>query len=153
MFGQDATFEDATVNHWQVATWKNRPEQVSLSTDVIPDGTAALRMQIIEDADDVSLYQPFIVIPNQQYRLTAWVKTEDVVVSVQERGRTGACLTRFDQAVCAESILGTSDWKQITWEFYSSDVSVLNIGCRRRGHGIACKGTAWFDDLELEEIQ
>ena len=151
-FEQEATFEDATVHHWQVTTWKNRPDQVSLSTDVMHEGVAALKMQITEDADDVSLYQPVAVVPNQQYRLTAWVKTEDVAVAPEQDGTTGACLTLFDQDVSTESVLGTSDWKQITWEFNSGDASVLNIGCRLGSHGSACTGTAWFDDLMLEKI-
>ena len=152
-FQQEATFDDSTVNHWQVTTWKNRPEQVSVSTDVIHEGTAALKMQITEDADDVSLYQPVNVVPNHLYRLTAWVKTDDVVVGLQENGTTGACLTLYDYAVSTESILGTNDWKMITLEFNSADVTVLNIGCRLGNHGSACTGTAWFDNLKLEKVE
>ncbi len=113
-FEQEASFKDSTVNHWQVTTWKNRPEQVSVSTDVMHEGTAPLKIQVTEESDDITLYQSVTVEPNQQYRLTGWVKTEDVAVGPEQHGTTGACLALFDHYVSTESVLGTSHWKQIT---------------------------------------
>ena len=142
------------MNHWQIASWRNRPSQVSISADITHQGDTALKIDVTEEADDVSLYQPVSVMPNQQYRLTGWIKTQDVVVDPQEKGMmTGACLTLYDQAVSTESILGTNDWKQITWEFNSGDASILHIGCRLGNHGSSCTGTAWFDDLKLEKVE
>lgn len=152
-FQSDADFEGFQLSHWEIATWKSRPSQVSASSDVFHEGSSALRIQVTEDADDVSVYQPVAVIPNSKYRLTGWIRTEGVMVDSNESGTTGAILNIFDRDDFSESILGTSDWKQVTLEFQTGDQNVLNIGCRLGHHGSTCTGTAWFDDLKLEKVE
>jgi len=152
-FHTEANFEEFNVNHWQIATWKNRPLQVSVSSEVPQQGSGSLRIRVTEDADDVTVYQPVSVIRNSRYRLTGWIGTENVVVDSMETGTTGAILNIFDREDSSESILGTSDWKQVTLEFDSGEEDVLNIGCRLGQHGSSCTGTAWFDDLKLEKIE
>ena len=152
-FHTEANFEEFKLNHWEIATWRSRPQQVSASTDVFHEGSSALRIQATEDADDVSVYQAVAVIPNSKYRLTGWIKTEDLKVDSNESGTTGAILNIFDRDDSSESILGTSDWKQVTLEFNTSEQTVLNIGCRLGHHGSSCTGTAWFDDLTLEKVE
>ncbi len=152
-FQSEADFEGSQLSHWEISTWKNRPSQVSVSSDVFHEGSGALRIQVTEDADDVSVYQAVAVIPNSKYRLTGWIRTEGVMVDPNESGTTGAILNIFDREDSSESILGTSDWKQVTLEFHSGDQNVLNIGCRLGHHGRSCTGTAWFDDLKLEKVE
>lgn len=152
-FAQEATFENLVSHHWKIATWRNRPEQVSLSKDVIHEGTTALQIQVTQEADDVTLYQAVALEPNQKYRLTGWIKTDNVTVDPMETGTTGACLTIYGQTEISESVLGTSDWKQVAVEFTSNESSTLNIGCRLGHNGSTCTGTAWFDDLKLEKVE
>jgi hypothetical protein len=150
---QEATFENLVSHHWKIATWRNRPEQVSLSNDVIHEGMTALQIQVTQEADDVTLYQAVALEPNQKYRLTGWIRTDNVTVDPMETGTTGACLTIFGQTEISESVLGTSDWKQVAVEFTSGESSTLNIGCRLGHNGSTCTGTAWFDDLKLEKVE
>jgi len=152
-FAQEATFEDLALNHWRIASWRNRPEQLSVSSDLPHQGAAALKIQVTEEPDDISLLQTISVEPNQQYRLTGWIRTENVAVDPREAGTIGACFTLYGQADASESVLGTSDWKEITWEFNSGDATTLDIGCRLGHNGSTCTGTAWFDDLELEKVE
>lgn len=152
-FNTEANFENFKLSHWEIATWKNRPQQVSAASEIFHEGSGALKIHVTEDADDVSVYQPVAVIPNSTYRLTGWIRTEDVTVDPNESGTTGAILNIFDRDDSSESILGTSDWKQVTLEFHTGDQSVLNIGCRLGHHGSSCTGTAWFDDLKLEKVE
>ena len=151
-FDEEATFENLDLSHWKIASWRNRLDQLSVSSELPHQGAAALKIQVTDEADVVALYQTITVEPNQQYRLTGWIRTENVAVGPMESGTTGACLTLYDHAVSTESILGTNEWTQITWEFNSGDASVLNIGCRLGDYGSACTGTAWFDDLKLEKV-
>jgi peroxiredoxin len=152
-FHTEANFEEFKLSHWEIATWKSRPQQVSASSEVFHEGSSALRIHVTEDADDVSVYQAVAVIPNSRYRLTGWIRTEDVTVDPNESGTTGAILNIFDREDSSESILGTTDWKQVTLEFHTGDQNVLNIGCRLGHHGSTCTGTAWFDDLKLEKVE
>ena len=64
-------------------------------------------------------------------------------------------MLRLDGAfLCRGATLtGTSDWKQITWEFNSNDSSTLTLGCRMGLPDNPCTGTAWFDDLVLEKVE
>ena len=152
-FHTEANFEEFKLSHWEIATWRSRPQQVSAASDVFHEGSSALRIQVTKDADDVSVYQAVAVIPNSTYRLTGWIKTEGVTVDPNEPGTTGAILNIFDREDSSESILGTSDWKQVTLEFHSGDQNMLNIGCRLGHHGSTCTGTAWFDNFKLEKVE
>jgi peroxiredoxin len=143
-FHTEANFENFKLSHWEIATWRSRPQQVSATSDVFHEGSSSLRIQVTEDADDVSAYQAVAVIPNSRYRLTGWIRTEDVTVDPNVSGTTGAILNIFDREDSSESILGTSDWKHLTMEFDTGDQNVLNIGYRLGHHGSSCTGTVWF---------
>lgn len=101
------------------------------------------------DGADISWSTTVPVEPFSRYRLSGWIKTEDVVVT---SGR-GALLNLHDrQGVATEAVVGTSDWKQVSVEFDLDDVDSLQINCLFGGWGQAT-GKAWFDDLELVKVR
>jgi WD40 repeat protein/predicted Ser/Thr protein kinase len=154
---RDEGFENAASlidsGDWQIATWRQRPEHASISTKHVHSGSNALQISIVDDADDVTVFQTVEVTPWTHYRMSAWVKTENVTIG-QDGGTTGACLTIYDQSRAdqSETLIGNNEWTQIVWEFWTQDESSLQLGCRLGHFGSTCTGTAWFDDLKLEYI-
>ena len=84
--------------------------------------------------------------PNTDYRLSAWIKTQDV----QRIGSgLGALLNIHNlQGQKTPAVAGTSDWRRVELTFNSGSEKQLTINCLFGGWGQA-RGTAWYDDVEL----
>ena len=86
------------------------------------------------------------VLPGRKYRLTAWVKGQDVV------GRSGWYVhvanpeTTQKVSVLQDAGDGTFDWKQVTIEF-TTPMDAISLD---HGTVLAGSGTVWFDDVKLE---
>ena len=88
------------------------------------------------------------VEPAAKYRLSAWIKTEDVKAGT---GR-GALLNLHNlQPVATKALTGTNDWTRVEVEFETEDHDSLQINCLLGGWGLST-GKAWFDDVRLEQI-
>ena len=86
------------------------------------------------------------VDPFTRYRLTGWIKTEDV--KPIDGGR-GALLNLHDlQGIATSALTGTTDWTEVKVEFQTAEQSTLQINCLLGGWGRAT-GKAWYDDLTL----
>lgn len=94
--------------------------------------------------------QRVAVRPGAAYRLSAWVKTRGLsdptsfrllAIGAAEKGRS---LTFFEGGVAA-----TQDWKKHDVVFNSFDHESVNVYAGLWGQG---RGTAWVDDLTLEEL-
>lgn len=98
---------------------------------------------------DISWSQRVAVQPDTSYRLSAWIKTDDV------RGAMGALLNVHElqgaQTVRTKAVTGTTDWSQVQVEFNSGDHKALTINCLFGGWGRST-GTAWFDDVKLTAL-
>lgn len=91
------------------------------------------------------------VHPNARYKLSGWVKTENVqplnggtgvlfnVHEIQSTGRTPA-------------LTGTHDWTLLEKTFQTDGQDNITINCLFGGWGTAT-GTAWFDDVKLELLE
>jgi alpha-N-arabinofuranosidase len=89
------------------------------------------------------------VDPHARYRLSGWIKTEDVKVT---NGR-GALLNIHNlQPVATQALTGTTDWTRVEVEFDTDEQDAVQINCLFGGWGSAT-GTAWYDDLTLEQIR
>ena len=143
-FNREAGFEELSQHHWRFSP---NAEYVAVSRENVHSGKTCLRMQVNYSA--VIAHQTIAVTPNSTYRLTGWIRTQS---GETVRG-IAACFGIVDREDVSESITGTSDWKQITWEFNSNDSSTLTLGCRVGRPDSPCVGTAWFDDLMLEKVE
>jgi alpha-N-arabinofuranosidase len=86
------------------------------------------------------------VKPNTFYRLSGWIKTQDV------RGATGALLNIQNmQDVRTAAAVGTRDWTRVSTVFQSTAATELEINCLFGGWGKAT-GQAWYDDVALEPV-
>lgn len=86
------------------------------------------------------------VKPYSHYRLTGWIKTENLTAG---SGR-GALLNIHNiQSVRTEAVTGTEAWTQVQAEFDTGALTSIQINCLFGGWGQST-GQAWYDDIALE---
>ncbi len=84
--------------------------------------------------------------PNTIYRLSGWIKTENV------RGAVGALLNIQNmQEVRTPPVTGTRDWTQVATLFRTGETTEVEINCLFGGWG-ASTGQAWYDDVAVEPL-
>ncbi|MBM4018856.1 MAG: alpha-N-arabinofuranosidase [Planctomycetes bacterium] len=88
------------------------------------------------------------VEPWSTYRLSGWIKTENVKAA----GGRGALLNVHNiQGVATKAIVGTNDWTRVEATFETKDLGSVQVNCLLGGWGLA-SGKAWYDDLALEQV-
>ena len=144
------SFEMRTGNQpagWQVRNYAGRAEH--RLGDRGRTGKSSVEIQSAAGSD-TSWYATVAVKPNTNYRLSAYIKTQDV----RTRGARGALLNVHElqqpELVRTPAVKGTSDWTPVSVSFNSGPYKELSINCLFGGWGEAT-GMAWFDDVELVE--
>jgi alpha-N-arabinofuranosidase len=145
---KNPSFEEAADNMpagWKPQTWGGRAEFKYEQT-----GRTGSRCVMVssEAGADAGWQTAAEVKPFSQYKLTGWIKTENVVATT---GR-GALLNMHNiQPLQTRALTGNNDWTQVELEFDSADNSSVEINCLFGGWGLAT-GKAFFDDLCLELV-
>lgn len=85
--------------------------------------------------------------PWSKYHLSGWVKTENLV---SESGK-GAGFRVDGMMTDSTGLSGTSDWKQVSFDFETGNNDCAIVSCLLDVKSRA-KGRAWFDDLNIEYI-
>ena len=86
------------------------------------------------------------VKPNTYYRLSGWIKTENV------RGAVGGLLNIQNlQQVRTAAVTGTRDWTRVSAVFHTGNTTQVEINCLFGGWGMST-GRAWYDDVALEQV-
>jgi putative membrane-bound dehydrogenase-like protein len=106
---------------------------------------------VSEQGTDASWSAQVPVKPRTDYRLTAWIKTENV----QKLGNARGALLNIHELQDPEHgatkpLLGDNDWTQVQLTFNSGEQTQLTVNCLFGGWGRA-RGAAYFDDVELTE--
>ena len=92
------------------------------------------------------------VRPNATYRLSGWIKTEEVAPVKEGRRGRGALLNLHNvQPVATKAVTGTKDWTKVEVMFDTGHQDAVQINCLFGGWGLAT-GKAWYDDLRLELV-
>lgn len=133
--------------------WRVRDYSGAAMHAVVPNGhNSAHCLELASrDGADASMYVNVPVEPRTDYRLSAWIKTENLQVD----GGRGALLNIHEfqsPPVTTPPVRGTTDWKLVQVSFNSLDRSVIGINCLIGGWGHA-KGVAYFDDVKLVRAQ
>lgn len=109
-------------------------------------------------SEDVNYYHARLVLPAKPdtlYRLTGWVKTENLTSS------RGACFQIGDargwlatrSAAITPEVTGTSDWTCVEVEYRTlSDTHEVEVLARRLEGGGAVSGRAWYRDVQIQEF-
>lgn len=129
---------------------QDQPGEVSfVDRSVFREGAASLRYEnfTANAYGHGRLMQEIAVRPRRCYRVTGWVKTQELAPSgvfrVQVLSETGRALAPFDPLIPA-----TTDWRQITLGFNSWDLDKVRVYFGAWG---ARAGKFWLDDLRIEE--
>jgi len=101
-----------------------------------------------EQGGDIAWTGVAAVEPYSTYRLSGWIKTENVKTTT---GR-GALLNIHNiQPVATPALTGTRDWTRVDVVFETDEQDAAEVNCLLGGWGLAT-GKAWYDDLRLELI-
>ncbi len=143
---RNASFEEATGEKpagWTTQVWGGRGEFTFAS--IGRTGSRSVQMSSDTGAD-ISWSQNVRVKPNTDYRLVAWIKTENV------RGARGALMNLHNlQPVRTHAVTGTKDWTKVECRFETAHHTRIQVNCLFGGWGHST-GTAWYDDVRLIEI-
>jgi alpha-N-arabinofuranosidase len=128
---------------WQPYRWGG-PGDLAYS-DVARTGARSVRITS-EDGADLSWGAVVPVRPYSRYRLTGWIRTDDVTATTGE----GALFNLHGvDGARSEPLTGTHDWTAVSFEFDTGANDAVQVNCLFGGWGRA-RGTAWYDDLSLE---
>src|SRR5688572_1690776 len=145
----NASFEDAGregPRGWRRERWNGRGTLGYAETG--RTGSRSVQISSTEGADwgwaATAPIEPFA-----RYRLSGWIKTENVRAA---GGGRGALLNLHGlQGIATRALTGDNDWTRVDVEFDAEDASSVQVNCLFGGWGMAT-GTAWFDDVQLEQI-
>lgn len=101
------------------------------------------------DYNDAMFYQTISVKPNMPYKVTCWVKTENIE-SEDNIKSGGAHICIAGETERSIMISGTQNWQKLTFLFNSKNREKVDIGFRLGGYEEKSKGIAWFSDFKVE---
>ena len=149
---QNGGFELFQGNRFAAFEKQDEPgKKTFVDTSVFHSGRASLRIENFGDtkAGIARVAQQIRVTPNRCYRVSVWVRTEDVepasLFSIKAYTADGRDLSPFEPPAPSP----TSGWRQVTTAFNSwyADTIELNFGVFE-----GVKGKVWVDDAEIEEV-
>jgi hypothetical protein len=140
---------------WEFSAWQDKTAKAVIDRHVTHnEGAASVRIDH-PNVTDSHVAQVATLKPNTRYRLSGWIKTDNVVkpaIANQRPGDEGASLGTLGGYVKSKSITGTQDWTYVSLEFATKDKTEVRLGPRLGHYGKKVTGTAWFADISLVEI-
>jgi alpha-L-arabinofuranosidase len=136
---------------WTSCVYGNLPA-ISLDKDIHHEGNHSLRVTS-DQPSDTAFAQELKLNPNQMYRLSGWIRTQDLApegapvygtLQIQATGGKEVLYT-------GKNHRGTADWTLETFYFQPSADGITRIVLFFVGFGKGT-GTIWFDQITLEEI-
>ena len=130
---------------WETFSWLGTP-----TFEYAQTGRTGSRSLMISSAEgvDSAWHARVSVEPHATYRLSGWIKTENVETTGNARG---ALMNLHNiQPTATKAVKGTSDWTRVEVLFESGDQDSVDVNCLFGGWGPAT-GKAWFDDVRLEK--
>jgi len=133
---------------WKTQTWGGGGTFSFAATGRTGKRSVAIASQ---NGADVSWTTTVPVDPFATYRLSAWIKTDNVA-GVANRPGKGALLNLHNlQPIQTKAVSGTADWTRVEVVFETAGEDTVQVNCLFGGWGL-CTGKAWFDDLRLEQL-
>lgn len=139
--------ENADHPGWKSLTYAGKAE-FTFDAAVSHSGRTSMRIASAEGAD-ASWQARIPVEPQREYRLTAWMKCENL--ARPGIGGRGALVNVRGAPIETPEIIGTTDWKRVTTTFNSEDRTLLDLNLLFGGGG-KCMGTAWWDDVSVTKV-
>lgn len=148
---EEGTFASAgTPTGWTRDIWSPRTGTLTWDNTQARQGPKSVKISF-STPNDARWIQTVSVQPNTRYRLSGWVKTENVAHSA-EVVDAGANLSLFGTWTRSTGLFGTTDWTYVSLEFNSESNTQVTVAARLGYWAGTTTGTAWFDDLRLEAM-
>jgi hypothetical protein len=114
-------------------------------------GTRSVKIDASE-VTDARFIQEINVQPNTLYRVSGYIKTENVGHSPEpvDMGANLSLLGYWEHHT--RPLLGTNNWTYVSFAFNSGEETRYTLACRLGFWSGMTNGTAWFDDLEIAPI-
>ncbi|MEW6157764.1 MAG: PVC-type heme-binding CxxCH protein [Verrucomicrobiota bacterium] len=145
----NGSFENVTndrPNDWRSVTHSGRGEFAL--TDTARTGKRSVKISS-EQGGDLSWAVRVPVNPGTDYRLTGWIKTENVRKIGNARGAMFNIHELQDPVRGGtKALTGDNDWTEVQLTFNSGQMREITVNCLFGGWG-RTTGTAWFDDVML----
>jgi len=143
--------EDYEGNRVKGYQFHDQPGEVSfVDTQVFKEGAVSLRFENFTSNPygHGRIMQEIPVRPRRCYRVTCWVKTEELapagVFKLQALAESGRALAPWEPQAPA-----TADWRKLTLGFNSWDLDKVRVYAGAWG---ARSGKFWVDDFRIEEV-
>lgn len=141
---------DQAVEYWQPGAIINTPDHVQFKReDTGRSGKHSIKITNSQ-MNDSWIIQNVMVASDRTYRVSGWIKTENLQTL---QGSVGATVCLAGGIIRSTSVKGTQPWTQV--EFYvktAKDRTVLPIACSVGLANSNVTGSAWFDDIEVQEV-
>ncbi|MCR5809104.1 MAG: glycosyltransferase family 39 protein [Clostridiales bacterium] len=145
-FDESDKFPDYWDFHSYEAEYKENYGNASAFCEQDAERGSVLHITVKED-DDAAVYQAIRVEPLSIYRISCFIRTENV-----ENGG-GANVALRDIIACSEGVYGTSGWQEVTLIGKTGpDQTSIVVSCRLGGYSAVSHGDAWFDDFRVEKL-
>ena len=145
---RNGSFEKAVNN--KPAAWQNATYGGIGKFEYVKGGRTGERSVCLssESGADIGWLTSVSVEPHSKYKLTGWIKTENI----EAGSGKGALLNLHNfQPTQTPAVKGTKDWTKVEVEFETRNHSVVEINCLFGGWGQST-GKAWYDDVQLELV-
>jgi len=135
--------------------WRYTPRQqiaVSLDKSEFHTGNRSLKVLYSDSGGDAGIVQYIAVQPAARYRLSAWVRSDDLDTA---NGPALALLDGNSNTVygSTEETSGTTAWHQVHTELQTgSEATLLILSIMRRPGETHIHGTFWIDDIRMEPL-
>lgn len=145
-------FEEFEGNRFKGYNFHDKPGEISfVDQETVKEGKTSLRFEHFGEVDPehghARIMQEVDVHPHRYYRVTCWVKTEDL--SPRGAFRIQVLVDGRSLAPYDPQIPETTDWRKVTMAFNSLEYHQVKLYAGLWG-GRA--GRVWLDDLNIEEI-
>jgi alpha-L-arabinofuranosidase len=149
-FVANGSFEDldgGNPKEWRTRNWQRGGDAVFA---VEPSGRTGGHSVTIssEKGADASWIATVPIRPYSRYRLSGFIKTENVVPGT---GRGAQVNINGEGEWRTAPLAGTLDWSEVDFEFDAGANDVLEVSCLLGGWGRST-GKAWFDDIQLTRL-
>lgn len=134
---------------WDENIWEGSDGKKTIKIDTQTFHSGKQSVYIKNDVSgDSRLTQTLDVKPSTIYKISGWIKTENVGTT-----NKGANFSILMLTETSKDVTGTSDWQQI--DLYGrtgSDQNSITITMGLGGYGNTNTGVAYFDDISLTEL-
>jgi hypothetical protein len=142
---------EAGIDDWDVVTYGAKPV-VEPDTDVVHGGKQSLRISSTAPTDTAP-GQEILLHPSTRYQFTGWVRTRGL--NPLGAGAFGTYQIQRENGggliASGPNHQGNTEWTEVRIPFQSPPDGRVRVAIFFVGFGKGT-GTAWFDDLKLEQV-